>query len=133
MVIVGPAYARLPEPVRQRWMGPLAVATTGTLILTALRPGIAGSMAIFAAVGVFGTYQVTANTAFVAAVPASRRGLAFSVAATGLGAGQGVAYVAAGAAARCVAPSTVTAAAGALGAVAACVLALSWRRLPAVR
>jgi MFS family permease len=133
MVTVAPVYARFPESVRQRWMGPMAVATTGTLILTALRPGIAGSMAILAAVGVFGTYQVTANTAFVAAVPASRRGLAFSVAATGLVAGQGVAFAAAGAAARYVAPSMVTAAAGALGAVAACVLALYWRRLPAAR
>ena len=128
MILAAPWYIRLPEVRRQRQMGPLAVAAAGMLMLTAVHPGIAGSMVIFALTGAFGVYQVTANTAFVAAVPDAQRAQALTVAATGLVAGQGIAFAAAGWAAQAVTPATVTAVSGAAGALAACVLAASWRR-----
>jgi hypothetical protein len=129
MVLVAPAYARLPDATRRRWMGPMAVSACAILTLTALHPGIATSMVILGAVSVFGAYQVTANTTFVAATPADHRAQAFGIASTGLTAGQGIAYALAGWAAEHAAPATVTAIAGGIGTVLACVLAVSWHRL----
>jgi len=78
-------------------------------------------------------YQLAANTAFVERVPSDRRAQAFGFANAGLVAGQGAAFALAGAAAEVVPPSTVIAAGGGLGALAACGLALRWRRVsPAV-
>jgi hypothetical protein len=45
------------------WLGLLAVLTCVTLVLTALRPGLAVSLVIFAASAAFGTYRLAANTA----------------------------------------------------------------------
>jgi hypothetical protein len=88
---------------------------------------------IFALSGAFATYQVAANTAFVARVPNERRAQAFGLANAGLIVGQGVAFLVAGAAAEVVPPSTVVAIGGGLGALAACGLALRWRSMsPAV-
>jgi hypothetical protein len=129
MVFVAPGYARLPGPVRRRWMGPMAAGACAVLTLTALHPGIPAAMAVLAAVSVLGTYQVTANTAFAENVPAEYRGRAFTIAATGLVTAQGIAFAVAGAAAQQFSPATVCAAAGGLGALAAGTLAVSWRRL----
>ncbi|MGH3164890.1 MAG: MFS transporter, partial [Trebonia sp.] len=118
---------------RLRWMGPMAVCACGTLVLTALRPGLPASMAIFALSGSFAIYQIAANTAFVERVPNERRAQAFGLANAGLMVGQGAAFALAGAAAEVVPPSAVTAIGGGLGAVFACGLAFRWRRLaPAV-
>jgi hypothetical protein len=122
-------YARLPGTVRERWMGPMAITACGLVMITAVRPGLAASVLILAAAEASGSYQVTANTAFMQRVPEYRRAQAFSIAATGLVAGQGAGFAIAGWAAQFTAPTTVTATAGALGAIGACVLALSWRRL----
>ena len=125
-----PPFTRLVRP-RQRVnvMGPLAVLTCGTLILTVLRPGLAVSLVIFVASAAFGVYQVAANTAFVVRVPAQRRAQAFGIANMGVVVGQGAAYVAAGAVAEVVAPATVIAVAGGLGAVVALVLTIRWRHV----
>jgi predicted MFS family arabinose efflux permease len=125
-----PPFTRLVRP-RQRVnvMGPLAVLTCGTLILTVARPGLAVSLVIFVASAAFGVYQVAANTAFVVRVPAQRRAQAFGIANMGVVVGQGAAYVAAGAVAEVVAPATVIAVAGGLGAVAALVLTIRWRHV----
>ena len=125
-----PPFTRLVRP-RQRVnvMGPLAVLTCGTLILTGLRPGLAVSLVIFLASAAFGVYQVAANTAFVVRVPAQRRAQAFGIANMGVVVGQGAAYVAAGAVAEVVAPATVIAVAGGLGAVVALVLTIRWRHV----
>ena len=128
-ILVTPAYARLPGAVRQRWMGPMAIAASLTLTFTVLSPSIAAAAVILAVVSVWGAYQVTANTTFVTAAPAARRAQALGIATTGIVAGQGIAYALAGWAAQHVAPATVTAIAGGLGAVAAGVLAVSWQRL----
>ncbi len=125
-----PPFTRFVRP-RQRVnvMGPLAVLTCGTLILTGLRPGLAVSLVIFVVSAAFGVYQVAANTAFVVRVPAQRRAQAFGIANMGVVVGQGAAYVAAGAVAEVVAPATVIAVAGGLGAVAAFVLTIRWRHV----
>jgi hypothetical protein len=114
---------------RLRWMGPMALCACAVLTLTVLRPGLVVSMAIFAVSGAFATYQVAANTAFVTRVPNERRAQAFGLANAGLIVGQGAAFLVAGAAAEVVSPATVVALGGAVGTVAACGLALRWRRM----
>jgi MFS family permease len=120
---------RIGPLTRLRWMGPMAVCTCLVLCLTILRPSLAVSMAIFAVANVFTVYQIAANTAFVERVPNERRGQAFGLANAGLVVGQGAGFAIAGAVAEVVPPSTVVALAGGLGAVIACGLALSWRRM----
>jgi predicted MFS family arabinose efflux permease len=125
-----PLFSRLARPrTRLALMGPLATATCATLILTALHPGLAVSLVIFSASAAAGAYQIAANTAFVARVPAGRRAQAFGIASMGVVVGQGAGFVAAGAAAQLISPAAVITAAGAAGTAAAAVLMLSWRRV----
>jgi hypothetical protein len=132
-VVAMPYYTKRIGPLtRLRWMGPMAVCTCVVLGLTILRPSLAVSMAIFAVANVFTVYQIAANTAFAERVPNERRGQAFSLANAGLVVGQGAGFAIAGAVAEVVPPSTVVALAGGLGAVFACGLALSWRRMSPV-
>ncbi len=128
--VVTPLFTRFIRP-RQRInsMGPLAVMTCGTLVLTALRPGLAASLVIFSLSAAFGVYQLAANTAFVVRVPNERRAQAFGIASMGVIVGQGAAFVAAGAAAELVAPATVIAVGGGIGTVVALVLTLRWRHV----
>jgi MFS family permease len=129
-MIAVPLFTRFVQPRRRiNWMGPLATLTCGTLVLTALRPGLVVSLVIFSASAAFGAYQVVANTAFVVRVPHERRAQAFGIASMGVIVGQGVAFVVAGAAAEVVAPAVVIAISGGIGAVAAFVLALRWRHV----
>jgi MFS family permease len=128
-VIATPLFSRFVGPRRRTdWMGPLAVLTCATLVLTALRPGLAASLVIFSLSAVFAIYQLAANTAFVVRVPNERRAQAFGIASMGVIVGQGVGFVAAGAAAEVVTPGAVIAVGGAIGAVGALVLTLGWRR-----
>ncbi len=128
--IVIPLFSRFVRP-RQRvnLMGPLAVLTCGTLVLTTLRPGLAASLVIFSLSAAFGVYQIAANTAFVVRVPNERRAQAFGIASMGVIVGQGLTFMAAGAAAEAVTPAAVIAFGGAIGAVAALVLTLRWRHV----
>ncbi len=129
-MIVTPLFTRLVRP-RQRlaWMGPLAVLTCATLVLTALRPGLAASLVIFSLSAAFGVYQIAANTAFVVRVPNERRAQAFGIANMGVIVGQGAAFVAAGAAAEWVSPAVVIAIGGGVGAIIGLVLTLRWRHV----
>ena len=88
--IATPLFTRFIR-ARQRLslMGPLAVLTCATLVLTALHPGLVVSLAIFSLSAVFGTYQIAANTAFVVRVPNERRSQAFGLANMGVVVGQG--------------------------------------------
>jgi MFS family permease len=132
-VLAMPFFTKRIGPLtRLRWMGPMAVCTCLVLVLTILRPSLAVSMAIFAVANVFTVYQIAANTAFVERVPNERRAQAFGLANAGLVVGQGVAFAVAGAVAEVVPPSTVVALAGGLGAIFACGLALTWRRMSPV-
>jgi len=128
--IATPLFTRFVRPRRRlAWMGPLAVLTCGTLVLTALRPGLAASLVIFSLSAMFGVYQLAANTAFVVRVPNERRAQAFGIANMGVIVGQGAAFVAAGAATDLVAPAVVIAVWGGVGAVIALVLTLRWRHV----
>ena len=128
--ILMPLFTRYLRP-RQRinWMGPLAVATCATLVFTALRPGLVGSLVIFSLSAAFGVYQNAANTAFVIRVPNERRAQAFGIASMGVIVGQGAAFVAAGAAAQVVSPAAVITIGGGVGAVVALVLTIRWRHV----
>jgi MFS family permease len=128
--IMTPLFTRLVRP-RQRltWMGPLAVLTCATLVLTALRPGFAASLVIFSLSAACGVYQLAANTAFVVRVPNERRAQAFGIANMGVIVGQGAAFVAAGAAAEWVSPAVVIAVGGGIGAVIGLILTLRWRHV----
>ena len=128
--IATPLFTRIVRPRRRlALMGPLAVLTCATLVLTALRPGLAVSLVIFSASAAFGIYQIAANTAFVVRVPNERRAQAFGIANMGVIVGQGAAFVAAGAAAGVVSPAVVIAIGGGIGAVLAVVLTLRWRHV----
>jgi hypothetical protein len=128
--IVTPLFSRLVRPRRRlAWMGPLAVLTCATLVLTALRPGLGASLVIFSLSAAFGVYQLAANTAFVVRVPNERRAQAFGIANMGVIVGQGAAFVAAGAVAEVVSPAVVIAVGGGIGAIVAFVLTLRWRHV----
>jgi len=128
--IATPLFTRFVR-ARQRLalMGPLAVLTCATLVLTALHPGLLVSLVIFSLSAAFGSYQIAANTAFVIRVPNERRSQAFGLANMGVVVGQGAAFVAAGAAAEVISPAAVIAISGAIGAVIAIVLTFRWRHV----
>ena len=132
--VATPVFTRRIGPLtRLRWMGPMAVCACAALLVVALRPDLPVSMAIFALSNTFAMYQIAANTAFVERLPNERRAQAFGLANAGLVVGQGLAFMAAGAAAEVVPPSTVIALSGGLGVLMACGLALRWRDMsPAV-
>ena len=128
--IATPLFTRFVRPRRRiDWMGPLAVLTCVTLVLTALHPGLAISLVIFSLSAAFGVYQIAANTAFVVRVPNERRAQAFGIANMGVIVGQGAAFIAAGAAVKLFAPAAVIAVAGGVGAVFALMLTLRWRHV----
>jgi hypothetical protein len=126
MILAAPLYTRLAAKTRERWMRPMAIAACATLALTALHPNLIGSVMIFAVTGMFGAYQITANTAFVERTQQAQRAKALGFAATGLVTGQGTAFAVAGWAARTLPPTIVVAIAGGTGAVVACALTASW-------
>jgi hypothetical protein len=72
------AFSRLVGPAtRNRWAGPLAVATCACLIPFAARPGLGAGLLILALSGGFGCYQIAVAASFVLAAPAAHRGQAF--------------------------------------------------------
>jgi len=118
---------RLVSPARrQRWMGGMAVGSCAVLMLCWASPGFAASLAIFAVAGLFAGYQIAANSAFVAAVPAERRGQAFGLANGGMQVFQGVWFIIAGALAGLLGPGAVIALSGCLGTIIAIRLAARW-------
>ena len=127
-VVAAPVFMRLvAPPQRLRTMGPLAVATCAVLTLCLARPPLAVVLVILAVSGACGVYQIAANAAFMIRVPAAQRGQAFGLAMSGIVAGQGIAFVLAGAAAQVISPPVVVAIAGGLGAAAAMALTVMWR------
>jgi MFS family permease len=122
-------FGRLVDPpARLAWMGPLAVACCGVLVLCALNPALGLALAVIAVAGALSAYQLAANAAFVAAVPSHRRGQAFGVANGGINVGQGLWFALAGLAAEALGPADVIAISGVIGAAAAGVLAVTRRR-----
>jgi MFS family permease len=122
-------FSRFVAPaVRLRFMGPLAIATCAVLVLFAWRPDLAVSLLILVVSGLFASYQLAANAAFVSATPQQQRSQAFGLAQGGMSLGQGTVLILAGAAAQHHAPARVIAVCGAVGAVLALAIALSWAR-----
>jgi len=120
-------FSRFVAPAaRLRLMGPLAVVTCAVLVLFAWGPGLPISLLILVASGLFASYQLAANAAFVRATPQERRSQAFGLAQGGMSLGQGTLIILSGAAARHHAPARVIAVCGAVGAVLALTLALTW-------
>jgi predicted MFS family arabinose efflux permease len=124
------AFSRLVTPsTRLRFMGPLAVAACGVLMLFFWRPALALSLLILCASGLFACYQLAANAAFVTAAPQERRSQAFGLAQGGISLGQGVVMILAGAAAEHYAPARVIAVCGAVGTAVALAVAISSARV----
>ena len=117
-VVGGLAIGRFAGPsAAARLMYPLALAGTLPLLVIALRPGLLISLALFVLCGLGQAFQVVANTQFAGHVPAPVRTRAFGIAIAGLYGGQSLAILMAGAAAQWLAPSTVIAGSGLVGAV----------------
>ncbi|MGE5132795.1 MAG: MFS transporter [Gemmatimonadota bacterium] len=126
-------FSRLLRPAWQRrLMGPLAVAACAVLMCFWAAPGFALSLVLFAVAGACASYQVAANAAFVADVPAGHRGQAFGLANGGMQVLQGLWFIVAGAIASLAGPAMVIGISGGLGAVLAASLAISWRRTSSV-
>ena len=120
------AFSRLVAPAtRLRWMGPLAAAACGVLVLFVFGPPLPIALLLLGLSGLFDCFQLAANASFVAATPARVRSQAFGIAQGGMSLGQGVAIVVAGALAEHYAPSLVIAVSGVVGAAAATAIAVS--------
>jgi Transmembrane secretion effector len=120
------AFSHFAAPAaRLRFMGPMAVATCAVLVLFAWHPGLAVSLLILSVSGLFASYQLAANAAFVRAAPQQQRSQAFGLAQGGMSLGQGLVLILAGAAAQHHAPARVIAVCGTVGAVVALAIALS--------
>ena len=123
------AFSRLVDPSRRlRWMGPLAIAACGSLLLFAARPRLPAALAILAVSGVCACFQLAANAAFVSAAPPGHRSQAFGLAQGGMNLGQGLVMVLAGAAAGRFSPAVVVAVCGGAGVAAALAIAVGGAR-----
>ncbi|GAA2404034.1 MFS transporter [Actinomadura vinacea] len=130
MVIGAFVFSRCVRPTnRIRSMGWMSILACAPLIGAAAHPPLWLVVVLWALSGMGSAYQLAANAAFVAAVPASGRGQAFGLAQSGILAGQGLGILVAGAAAQVLGPETVVAFAGALGLSVAAVLTLSWNQV----
>jgi MFS family permease len=115
----------IPQALRRRLMGLLAIGSCLLLLLCWLHLNLIGALLVIAGSGACASYQLAANAAFVAAVPPQRRGQAFGLANGGMQVTQGLWIVLAGAAAssRAITPAVAVAISGGLGAIIAAVLA----------
>jgi len=130
--LVGMLLVTRLEPARRlRLITPLAVVSCAVLVVCAARPGLWGSVAVFAASGLASAYFSPAAARFVESTPDEQRGLASGLANAVVRATQGLGVVAGGVLALVVAPSTVIAVAGVVGAVFAWVVGRSWVRAAA--
>jgi predicted MFS family arabinose efflux permease len=122
-------FSRFVAPsARLRFIGPLAVAASAVLVLFIWQPDLLVSLLILFASGLCASYQLAANATFVRAAPGEQRSQAFGVAQGGMSLGQGIVMILAGAVADHHSPASVIAVCGAVGAVAALAIALSWSR-----
>jgi predicted MFS family arabinose efflux permease len=120
----------VPPARRQRWLAPLAVLACGVLLLLGLGLGFVASLGVIVLSGACASYQLAANSAFVAAVPPERRGQAFGLANGGMQVFQGLWILLAGAlvSGRALTPGTMIAISGGIGMLLAAALALLQHR-----
>ncbi|WP_433466266.1 MFS transporter [Spirillospora sp. CA-128828] len=130
MVVGALLFSRFVRPAnRLHAMGWMSMLACLPLVAAGAHPPLWWVVGLWALSGVGGAYQLAANTAFVAAVPASGRGQAFGLAQSGILAGQGAGILVGGAAAQVLGPETVVALAGVLGLSAAAMLTLCWNQV----
>ncbi|WP_051713443.1 MFS transporter [Spirillospora albida] len=123
-------FSRFVRPTdRLRAMGWMSMLASLPLVVSATHPPLWAVVALWAMSGLGSAYQLAANAAFVAAVPAAGRGQAFGLAQSGILAGQGLGILAGGAAAQFLGPEAVVALAGVLGVSAAAMLTLGWHQI----
>lgn len=127
MVVGAFVFSRFVRPSdRIRAMGWMSILACAPLIGSGLGPPLWAVVALWAVSGVGVAYQLAANAAFVAAVPAAKRGQAFGFAQSGILAGQGVGILVGGLAAEVLGPQAVVALAGVCGVSAATVISMAW-------
>lgn len=127
MVVGAFVFSRFVKPSnRIRAMGWMSILACAPLIGSGLHPPLWAVVALWALSGVGSAYQLAANAAFVAAVPAAGRGQAFGLAQSGILAGQGLGILLGGVAAEALGPETVVALAGVAGVSAATLLTMLW-------
>jgi len=114
---------------RLRWMLPLAACTGLPLMLCAARPGLLLTLVLWTLCGAGTAYNVSANAAYVAALPNTCRSQGIAIASAGMVTGQGLAALLAGITASAIAPWYVVGAAGAIAVIAVATMAL----VPALR
>lgn len=107
--------ARMPAARAQRLLVPLAVLTLVPLAACAVDPPLEVALALVAAAGAASAFSLVARVAFVREVAVAARGRAFSVAAAGVTAGQGIGIALAGVLATVVRPAHAVAGTAVLG------------------
>ena len=126
LVIGGVVVGRLcPPDLRERLTYPLALFSVVPLILAGLVDNFVLVLVLFALSGFGASYLIPLNVSFVRAVPPAFRGRAFGAAVSGLYACQGLAILAAGAAAERIPASAVVTWSGVLGLLALLVLGVA--------
>jgi MFS family permease len=126
MIVVG---RMVRSGVRVKIMGPMAALAGVPLIACALRPGLIGTLGLFALTGFGAAYQVIAQAEFVVAVPEHRRGQALGLAAPAITTVQGVGVVLSGVLADHVGAAAAIAIMGGAGLATGTPLAIIWRRV----
>lgn len=119
---------RWPGRVRERLIGPLAVATALPMLACAARPDLAVSIVLWFATGLFAAYQLPASAAFVRSVPDAHRGQTIGLIGSALIALQGLGIVFFGVVADHVGAADAIAIAGIPALVFATSLAWVWAR-----
>ncbi|MGM1058919.1 MFS transporter [Saccharothrix sp. Mg75] len=123
------AVAALPDPLQHRLM-PLLASGTGVPLPDCLAdPPLPVVVALFALSGAASGYHVVANPSFMLRAPDTHRGQTVGFAITTMQATQGAGVAPGGLATEVLAPHLTTAAAGAVGVLAATALATRWRAL----
>jgi len=118
----------VPAAKRSYWMGPLGMASGVPLIFCAALPNLAVSLLLWAAAGLFFSYQVQVVTEFVREVPDTQRGQAVGIASSGMLAVQGLGVLAGGWIASSLGVGWAVSLSGLAGAAIAGVLTVGWLR-----
>jgi hypothetical protein len=114
--------------LRDRLIGPFAVATALPMIACAARPDLVASVALWFATGLFAAYQLPAAASFVRAVPNAHRGQTIGLIGSTLIAIQGLGIVVFGVVADHVGAADAIAFAGVSALAFAALLTWGWAR-----
>lgn len=122
-------FVRLvPAGSRSAWMGPLGAAAGVPLLCCWWLPNLGISLVLWAASGLFFSYQVQVVTEFVRTVPDNQRGQAVGIASSGLLAVQGIGLLLGGVVAGTWGVRWSVSAAGLVGLLLALWLSVTWSR-----